>query len=59
MAEKNMQKALDVMRHDLDSLIDMVQIYARLRKEKFDALVSEGFSKDEALAICISTKVME
>ena len=60
MAEKiNMNKALDELRRELESYIDLIQYNARLRKGKFDALMKEGFSREEALRIVISTPILK
>ena len=35
----------------LDDLVEAVKLIAKIQKAKYDALIEEGFTKDEALAL--------
>lgn len=43
------------MRQNLSVYIEQVQIYAKIRRAKFDSLVQEGFSEAQALHIITNT----
>lgn len=47
------QKQLNIdMKEQLDDFIDTMVIQARLTKAKYDSLIAEGFTKQEALELC-------
>lgn len=40
------------LRRNMRNHIEMIKLLAKLRKEKYDAHISEGFTEEEALEIC-------
>lgn len=58
-AIKNLIRVYKNFFNDNKDMMEMMRLNAQLRKMKYDASVNEGFSKEEALKICIETKQWE
>jgi len=46
-----MEKNLKVMKRSIPTMVEYYNVIAHLRHEKYKALVKEGFSADQALAL--------
>lgn len=54
-----MEMELDTMRGNLPYMIQLVQHNAKLSKAKYDALLDEGFTDEQALKIVTKQKLLE
>ena len=54
-----LEMELDNMRGNLPYMIQLVQHNAKLSKAKYDALLEEGFTEEQALKIVVSQKLLE
>lgn len=43
------RKALDELKRDFETTIELVQLSAKLRKATYDAYIDEGFSPEQAI----------
>ena len=46
------KKALDQMKIDLPGMLEYIIIMAEMTKAKYDAMIDQGFTKEEALELC-------
>ena len=53
-----MQKSLEVMKNSMPMMVEYYAVIAHLRHEKYKALVKEGFSVDQALALVMHDGVL-
>ncbi|MGH8418015.1 MAG: hypothetical protein ACRER8_12145 [Pseudomonas sp.] len=44
--------ALESAKRDLDTNIEFMKLLAQLTRAKYTALVAQGFTEDQALALC-------
>jgi hypothetical protein len=51
--------AINHILENMQNNIRLIKAFAKMRKAKYDALIDEGFTKDQALLIVTQTKVME
>ena len=51
--------AVNYIMENLINHTNLIKAFAKLRKVKYDALIEEGFTKDQALLIVTQTKVMD
>ena len=47
-----LQKALVVLRQNLNMMIEYEEIRAKIIRAKYNFLIAEGFTKEEALELC-------
>lgn len=47
-----MAAALEILKRDLALVMEYHKLDAKIRRAKFQALVDEGFDKDQALELC-------
>lgn len=47
-----LKKAVELLREGKEHLNEYLRIMAELHKAKYDALISEGFTPQEALVLC-------
>lgn len=51
--------AVNHILENMQNNINLIKAFAKIRKAKYDALIEEGFSKEQALIIVTQTKLME
>lgn len=44
--------SIEKAKRDIDSMIDMVKLVARLRYESYKAHIDQGFTSEQALELC-------
>ena len=52
-----LKRQVTEMRKNLPTYLEMTEILVKITKAKYDALVKEGFTKEEALELCKRIKV--
>ena len=52
----NFANLVNEMKANMTAYFEMIKISAEMRKVKYDALVKEGFTPEQALAIVIGTQ---
>lgn len=50
----NLAQSIKTIRDEMPLQIELQQVLAKLAKAKFDALVREGFTPEQALSLCKS-----
>lgn len=59
MKQLEMEMAIHNMVENMHVFIEHQQVLAKLRKVKYDSLLSEGFSEEQALHITTYSKILE
>lgn len=49
---QNFKNGIQMLKDTMELNIEFNQLNAKLQKEKFDALVAEGFTPEQALFLC-------
>lgn len=47
-----MEKAVRIMRNNIDLHVELAQLFAQTTRAKYLALIDQGFSEDQALTLC-------
>lgn len=59
MVSLEAQIRLDTLKNLFPVILDEIKMNAKLRKAKYDALVDEGFSSEQAIEIISKSKILE
>jgi hypothetical protein len=54
-----MANAVETIKHNFSTYLQQIFLFNKLRKAKYDNLISEGFTEVQALEIIIRTKIFE
>lgn len=49
--------AVAAIRKDLPAMLEMQVYIAQMRKASYDAHIAQGFTHEQALALCVSTRI--